>query len=107
MGLIEKERNVSSGDIEILRTRLFHNGQAIEQAFDFLAVIDFEATCVQKPPDVYIQEIIEFPIVLIDIAQQKIVGIYDRIFPFLICLAFSLGRDISCVLSTSTITDSI
>ncbi len=72
---------ISSGTTNILRTRLTRNckrnsRRSIRQPFDFLAVIDFEATCVAKPPvppHPYIQEIIEFPIVLIDVAQQTIV----------------------------------
>jgi hypothetical protein len=69
------------GDYDILRTRLIQNcrkngRESIQQPLDFLAVIDFEGTCVAKPPvppNAYIQEIIEFPIVLIDVAQQTIV----------------------------------
>lgn len=76
------------GDFEILRTRLIHNcrkngRESIRQPFDFLAVIDFEATCVAKPPvppNVYIQEIIEFPIILIDVAQQTIVRKYHPLY---------------------------
>ncbi len=48
-----------------------------------MAVIDFEATCVAKapiPPQPYIQEIIEFPIVLIDVAQQTIVRRFSSSF---------------------------
>ncbi len=78
-----------SGDIEILKARLIqncyqtNNRESIRQPFDFLAVIDFEATCVAvppTPPNTYIQEIIEFPIVLIDVAQQTIVRTYDYLY---------------------------
>ena len=67
----------SSGDIDILRTRLTRYCQGYnQQPYDFIAIIDFEATCVAKPPmlrNPYVQEIIEFPIVLIDVAKQTIV----------------------------------
>jgi hypothetical protein len=76
-----------SGDFEILRNRLIHNCRENDrefkrQPFDFLAVIDFEATCVARPPvppNIYVQEIIEFPIVLIDVAQQTIVRKYHHL----------------------------
>jgi inhibitor of KinA sporulation pathway (predicted exonuclease) len=54
---------------------------------DFLAVIDFEATCVAKPPippNPYLQEIIEFPIVLIDVAQQTIVRRFSSLLDYYI-----------------------
>ncbi|XP_052772856.1 3'-5' exoribonuclease 1-like [Mya arenaria] len=40
--------------------------------YDYLAVIDFEATCEMNNPH-YRHEIIEFPIVLVDVDQMKIV----------------------------------
>ncbi|CAG5132860.1 unnamed protein product, partial [Candidula unifasciata] len=39
--------------------------------FDFLVVIDFEATCAQYNDD-FVQEIIEFPAVLVDIRYQVV-----------------------------------
>ena len=70
-----------SGNTDILKARLIHNceghsQQSTEQLYDFLAVLDFEATCIANPPvppQPYIQEIIEFPIVLIDVAKCTIV----------------------------------
>ena len=46
----------------------------IEQHFDYIAVVDFEATCDGVPDTNYQHEIIEFPIVLIDVQQQTIVN---------------------------------
>jgi len=62
------------GDIEILKARLVHsNDQSRNQVFQFLAIVDFEATCFGRETNSHIQEIIEFPIVLIDVVQQTIV----------------------------------
>ncbi|KAL4231271.1 3'-5' exoribonuclease 1 [Mactra antiquata] len=41
-------------------------------AYDYLAVIDFEATCDENNPS-YRHEIIEFPVVLIDVDEMEIV----------------------------------
>ncbi|CAF0915144.1 unnamed protein product [Adineta ricciae] len=72
------KRNLTpNGDARILRRRLIHNCKPREkQLYQFLAVIDFEATCVARPLDPYIQEIIEFPIVLIDVSQQSIIDTF-------------------------------
>ncbi|CAF0982953.1 unnamed protein product [Adineta ricciae] len=65
--------NVRRGDTRILRRRLIHNWKPREKPlYQFLAVIDFEATCVARPLDPYIQEIIEFPIVLMGVNQQSV-----------------------------------
>ncbi|UJR07453.1 hypothetical protein I4U23_011740 [Adineta vaga] len=75
------KRNLSTkGDLDILRTRLIHNCKGYDpQPYQFVAVIDFEATCMAKPPvyaSQYIQEIIEFPIVLIDVTERKIIDTF-------------------------------
>ncbi len=46
----------------------------VQQSIDFLAVIDFEATCEKNNPKDYRHEIIEFPVVLVDTAQGEIVS---------------------------------
>ncbi|CAF0990375.1 unnamed protein product [Adineta steineri] len=72
------KRNLSTrGNIDILKTRLTCSCKGYEeQVYKFVAVIDFEATCTAKPPNPYIQEIIEFPVVLIDVAKQEIVDTF-------------------------------
>jgi 3'-5' exoribonuclease 1 len=45
----------------------------IKQHFEYIAVIDFEATCDTNQGNNYPHEIIEFPIVLINVQQQMIV----------------------------------
>ena len=75
-----------SGEIDIRRTRLKHHEHAvltfgpndnplksIEQPFEFIAVVDFEATCDEGERNKYKHEIIEFPIVLISVQEQAIV----------------------------------
>ncbi|KAM3329618.1 hypothetical protein ACQJBY_026577 [Aegilops geniculata] len=52
-------------------------GQGLEQDFDFLVVVDFEATCV-KDGRIFPQEIIEFPAVLVDGATGRIVSAFRR-----------------------------
>jgi ERI1 exoribonuclease 2 len=41
--------------------------------FDFFIIIDFEATC-QESNTHFVQEIIEFPAVLVDAEQRQIVS---------------------------------
>ncbi|CAF3406911.1 unnamed protein product [Rotaria sp. Silwood1] len=81
---LKKRQLSTSGEIEIQRFRLKHHYKLeliygcenplkmIEQHFEYLAVVDFEATCEDKQVN-YQHEIIEFPIVLIDVQQQIIV----------------------------------
>ena len=48
---------------------LYPNGRRfLFRGFDYLVVIDFEATCEEKNSAEYPHEIIEFPAVLIDVA---------------------------------------
>ncbi|CAF4282757.1 unnamed protein product [Adineta steineri] len=75
---------IISGDMDIRRIRLKHYYKyeltfqcknpltMIEQQFEYIAVVDFEATC-EDQQDNYQNEIIEFPIVLINVQQQTIV----------------------------------
>jgi len=48
--------------------------EKVTRGFDYLVVIDFEATCEEKNSAEYPHEIIEFPAVLIDVAGCKIVS---------------------------------
>ena len=82
---------ISSGEIEIRRVRLkkFHKhgliGESansvalLEQNFEYIAVVDFEATCEEIRQANYSHEIIEFPIVLIDVQQQAIVNYFNQL----------------------------
>lgn len=77
-----------SGSIEIRRVRLkhFYKGQlllglenpfsSIEQDFEYIAVVDFEATCDYNQGNSFPHEIIEFPIVLIHVPKRAIVRNY-------------------------------
>jgi 3'-5' exoribonuclease 1 len=79
---------IASGEIEIRRLRLKHYYKAqltygcenpfqmIEQYFEYIAIVDFEATCESNQGNNYPHEIIEFPIVLINVQQQTIVMHY-------------------------------
>ena len=69
---------------EVLRKRLknYYKKRKLAKAkirqikksnFDFYAVIDFEATCEENNID-YRHEIIEFPIVLVDMEKMEIVS---------------------------------
>lgn len=76
---------IASGEIDIRRLRLKHYYKAqltfgcenplamIEQHFEYIAVVDYEATCEYNQGNSFPHEIIEFPVVLIDVQQQKIV----------------------------------
>lgn len=43
--------------------------------YDFLVIIDYEATC-QENNDHFVQEIIEFPAVLVEVQQKRIIGMF-------------------------------
>ncbi|CAF1084403.1 unnamed protein product [Rotaria sordida] len=82
---LKKRQLSTSGEIKIRRIRLKHYYKAqltfgcenpfkmIQQHFEYIAIIDFEATCDNNQGNNYPHEIIEFPIVLIDAKQQIIV----------------------------------
>ncbi|RNF09141.1 hypothetical protein TraAM80_02400 [Trypanosoma rangeli] len=42
--------------------------------YDYLLVLDFEATCEESIPPSYLHEIIEFPVVLVDVKLQRAVA---------------------------------
>lgn len=42
---------------------------------DYLLVLDFEATCQQPNPPDYIHEIIEFPVLLLNLQTLSVVGL--------------------------------
>ena len=60
---------------ELVREKIKGPGNQKER-YDYLAVIDFEATCQENNTINYQHEIIEFPIVLVDTAQRKIVSTF-------------------------------
>jgi hypothetical protein len=76
---------INRGDLTIRRARLrnYYKAQSIydfknplsniEQTHQYIAVIDFEATCVQGSSTEFPNEIIEFPIVLVDTQRRTIV----------------------------------
>lgn len=54
-----------------------HSGAAkgnSDAYFDYICVVDFEATCEENNPPDYLHEIIEFPMVLIDTHTLEIVS---------------------------------
>uniref|UniRef100_A0A8C1BSL7 Exoribonuclease 1 n=1 Tax=Cyprinus carpio carpio TaxID=630221 RepID=A0A8C1BSL7_CYPCA len=57
------------------KQKLMHSAAAAgntDTYFDYICVVDFEATCEENNPPNYLHEIIEFPIVLIDIHTLEI-----------------------------------
>jgi len=82
---------INSGDIDIRRIRLKHHHSSgltfghenlltmIEQHFEYIAVVDFEATCEERQGNNFRHEIIEFPIVLINVKEQTIVNYVAQI----------------------------
>ncbi|CAJ1004795.1 putative Exonuclease [Leishmania naiffi] len=46
--------------------------------YEYLLVLDFEATCEEHPPHNYLHEIIEFPVVVVDVRLQRIVAEFHR-----------------------------
>ncbi|CAF1323704.1 unnamed protein product, partial [Didymodactylos carnosus] len=81
-------KNLSiTGELDLLKRRLKHHYKAellnndhlgrspletYQQRYEYLAVIDFEATCDENQPENYQHEIIEFPIVLIHVQTVTI-----------------------------------
>ncbi|XP_057710747.1 3'-5' exoribonuclease 1 [Corythoichthys intestinalis] len=53
------------------------DGQA-EADYDYICVVDFEATCEEDNPPDFVHEIIEFPIVLISTHTLEIVGTFQE-----------------------------
>ncbi|XP_016136468.1 3'-5' exoribonuclease 1-like isoform X2 [Sinocyclocheilus grahami] len=59
------------------RQNLMHSAAAngnIDVYFDYICVVDYEATCEENNPPDYLHEIIEFPMVLIDTHTLEIVS---------------------------------
>lgn len=48
----------------------------IQNTYDFIVVVDFEATCEQEPDEDYLPEIIEFPAVLIDVKSRQVIDTF-------------------------------
>lgn len=60
---------------------LMHSAAANENTdsyFDYICVVDFEATCEENNPPDYLHEIIEFPMVLIDTHTLEIVDSFQE-----------------------------
>ncbi|KPA80344.1 hypothetical protein ABB37_04612 [Leptomonas pyrrhocoris] len=51
---------------------------AAQCPYDYVLVLDFEATCEEHPPPNYLYEIIEFPVVLVDVRLQRVVAEFHR-----------------------------
>ncbi|CAG2103151.1 unnamed protein product [Medioppia subpectinata] len=77
-----------SGSMESCRRRLksHYKSEAMTKVlkktktyyYDIVCVVDFEATCDKQPNDQLIQEIIEFPAVLVDIKRKQIVSTFHE-----------------------------
>nr|CCC89880.1 conserved hypothetical protein [Trypanosoma congolense IL3000] len=46
--------------------------------FDYILVVDFEATCEENAPPSYLHEIIEFPVVVVDVKLQRVITEFHR-----------------------------
>jgi 3'-5' exoribonuclease 1 len=51
---------------------------ATQCPYDYILVLDFEATCEEHPPPNYLYEIIEFPVVVVDVRLQRVVAEFHR-----------------------------
>ncbi|XP_016332732.1 3'-5' exoribonuclease 1-like [Sinocyclocheilus anshuiensis] len=63
------------------KQKLMHSAAAngnTDTYFDYICVVDFEATCEENNPPDYLHEIIEFPMVLIDIHTLEIVDSFQE-----------------------------
>ncbi len=59
---------------ELMKSKVKPNGKETPR-YDYLAIIDFEATCQAQSNAGFTHEIIEFPVVLVDTHQMNIVSI--------------------------------
>lgn len=57
---------------KLMKARV-HPPEGNKTPYDYLLVIDFEATC-EEDVENYTHEIIEFPAILVDVQQNKIVS---------------------------------
>ncbi|XP_042208135.1 ERI1 exoribonuclease 2-like isoform X5 [Homarus americanus] len=69
LGLVQKRQ---------VKNVLLPTGNKTKQEFDYLVVLDFEATCWETGPRVGRQEIIEFPAVLLDLNSGKILSEFQQ-----------------------------
>lgn len=65
------------------RLKTYYKKQKLKQSemvssddsyYDYICVVDFEATCEENNPQTFVHEIIEFPIVLINTQTLEIVS---------------------------------
>lgn len=85
---LEEIDSAGKRDMIIKRLKQFYNAKLLKEAgladhntyrgFDYVVVVDFEATCEEKNSVDYPHEIIEFPAVLIDVLSCKIVESWRR-----------------------------
>ena len=89
------ELNMDTGgakEVLVKRLKFHHRKETLARAniplnptskkiceFDFVAVIDFEATCVERQDFEYPHEIIEFPVVIINMNTLQIVRIFEKV----------------------------
>jgi len=63
-------------------------------SLDYLCVLDFEATCEEPNPPDYIHEIIEFPVVLLNLKTLEVVSIVlERESPLLYLNVDACGKN--------------
>lgn len=59
---------------KLLMTQSVTAGEATDTYYDYICVVDFEATCEQDNPADFTHEIIEFPMVLLNTHTLEIVS---------------------------------
>lgn len=69
------------------------DGGATDTYYDYICVVDFEATCEEDNPPDFLHEIIEFPMVLINTHTLEIVSPLSDAFndKFVFYLVFNCG----------------
>lgn len=53
---------------------MLKEGSCVDSYYDYICIIDFEATCEEGNPPEFIHEIIEFPVVLLNTHTLEIVS---------------------------------
>ncbi|CCW67440.1 unnamed protein product [Phytomonas sp. Hart1] len=72
-------RNGASRSLPISPVLAFNSPSLLPQCpYDYLLVLDFEATCEEHMPPGYLHEIVEFPVVLVDTKLYRVMAEFHR-----------------------------
>lgn len=77
--LLYNSKKSTIGCIEVLRKRakfMVHRSTELLPQADYLGVLDFECTCDNPLPEGFLHEIIEFPVILLNIKTLEVISVF-------------------------------